>query len=1300
MTTAAEEHQEVVLEGIREEFRTALREELEAARRSSASGAIQLVNGRRIAQIGSGFQYLFLVESALNAPDDSPGDLYIAGRKPVETVIISVEGLAVTLSVPVDLGDFVPRAALQSDLTHLLRKLIERIEQLASAENPAGERLLGDADPQGEPARVDSNGLNPEQTAAVASALGRDTTFIWGPPGTGKTRTIGRIGAELVRRERALLLVSHTNAAVDLAVLMIADDLGADLRDGSVLRLGDSKEQALLERPRLLAQTHIEERSAALVAERDSLGVERGELAARVLELQRLLGIWEWLPIAAADIAQAKSDLAELEILERGQAQAEAALEPLEREAKVWLPKAEQAREAVQRQARLEDVRREVARGERDLDAVDARLTQATPVRREADDLLRHCKEHRPKVDAANARLPELRLDLAQSRSVEEAAAAGLERVTLVLREATDLLTLTNESSGLVRRWKGLPKPEDQESVVAHARAEHDAAQAEHEQCAQRRQALADEQAQLENAVEKFGHLPLLAEQELVTARAKREEEDARTARNREWERLGKARSEMRSLGEPRVVFAEEHGQDPREVIDAAAALEQQLGEARERVADSREQARRARHELESSLIGRVRALREWQLSDLRHGTAEELLEEVERALQRGRDIVAGTSVDGLRAESREANGRIRAIDIRLEEIDDELQRVEEIVIGEALVVATTLTRAYKRESVQKRRFDTVVLDEASMAPIPALWVAASLADANVILVGDFRQLPPIKHSDHELAKWWLGRDVFDASGLKAAYERHEAPAHFVQLQEQFRMHPAISAIPNHFFYGGTLRDEPGVERDDRLDGWYQRDWGSDSPVLLVDTGSLNAWVTAVNNAGRTSRLNFLSATVCVDLAEMMLRVERPEPDDGHARILIGAPYRPQAKLINLLIRENKLDREVRAGTVHTFQGSEAPVMIFDLVNDEPHWKVAMFMQSRSEDFKRLLNVALTRAQRRLIIVGDFDYVAKQGKKAFIGELIDFLRDRYPVVEAAKILPAGLSARAARMQTQAQGDEVEADRLVVTQDAYDHHLIPDLAAARERVVIYSPFMTYERVAALQPQLRAAADRGVAVWVVTKERKERGRQVDTYREIERALSEWGCRIVHKARMHEKIVFVDEDILWQGSLNTLSFSDTQEVMERRRSTAVVEDYAHTLRLAELLSAHEEHQAGEGACPFCGGEIVAAEGRDDPFYWRCVADACFSRSIGDPMPKDGMVVCASAGCGLPVHYGEWGGVPHWRCEANHRHRTKIARSHVRLPKMRAIVPPRELKKLDRQFGLNGGQPALQTDAQLELL
>jgi superfamily I DNA and/or RNA helicase len=138
-------------------------------------------------------------------------------------------------------------------------------------------------------------------------------------------------------------------------------------------------------------------------------------------------------------------------------------------------------------------------------------------------------------------------------------------------------------------------------------------------------------------------------------------------------------------------------------------------------------------------------------------------------------------------------NERIRVLDAEIHVIDEALKRVEELVIADATVVGTTLTRAYLRDAIQRRRFDTVILDEASMAPIPALWVAAGLADANAVVVGDFKQLPPIVLSTHELAKKWLGCDIFEVAGLT---NPHTVLPHFVALRQQFRMHPDILIWP------------------------------------------------------------------------------------------------------------------------------------------------------------------------------------------------------------------------------------------------------------------------------------------------------------------------------------------------------------------------------------------------------------------------------------------------------------------------------------------------------------------------
>ena len=275
-----------------------------------------------------------------------------------------------------------------------------------------------------------------------------------------------------------------------------------------------------------------------------------------------------------------------------------------------------------------------------------------------------------------------------------------------------------------------------------------------------------------------------------------------------------------------------------------------------------------------------------------------------------------------------------------------------------------------------------------------------------------------------------------------------------------------------------------------------------------------------------------------------------------------------------------------------------------------------------------------------------------------------------------------MAARAAEGQRKVTGGEVvaHADRVVVTQEQFYPMLVSDLASASSRVVIYSAFMTEGRLGQLEPQLKATIERGVNVYVVTKARSDRNkRELANYRRLEQALEDWGVILIHKRRMHEKLVFIDDDILWAGSLNPLSFSDTQEIMERRHNKKIVADYASTVLLEDLVG---EFRDGPPSCPICDSEIVASEGKDDPFYWRCVEDGCYSRSVDQLPPADGVISCSN--CGKPVKFGRWGGKPVWRCKVNKQHRQKIARTHLRLPKMRAIVPKWELKELEQLFGI----------------
>src|SRR5579859_5601728 len=1253
---------EVPLTGMLAEFRDALRAEIEVARRNAVNTAVPLVSGRRIARVGGSFQYTFKVESLLELPDDSPADLIVPGKGgPIEATLVSVEGLSVVVSIGVDLGAFVPAARLQTDLTLLLRKLITRIEDKRDVPNHAADRLLSLRPISGHPcALANTHSLNTEQLEAAASSLGRDTTFIWGPPGTGKTHTIGAIGAELYQAGRSCLIVSHTNIAVDGAILSINERLAGQFRPGSVLRVGVPKDDRLLDpkKKELLLATHVERRQTELVARKQALEAERSPLVEESKRLHGQIEVAVWAQEGGEDITKMSATVMELEHMGIRLETMDKRLGELRRTRSGWVVRGRLARillkklqdAAVTRAQRTASLEREQALLE---EQVEQRLRSA----------LRKAEQT---VSETTRRLNEL--------------VPNLENATRLLKRA--------QSAGAIRRaLLRLPNPEKQAAVVSRLQNEIQQAESSRETSGEIARVTNQQLERVKGLTMQLvasGSVASAQETEGFTAIDEWRLRDLQNKIQQIHTGLNELADAANELQTEAAAFQREYGASPADAAEASRRNEEELNSLETERGELNEKWLSGRSTTEELLRSQIGELARWNLCEAEFGTAVEMLEILKSAHRRASEESVGADLEKMRASKCEADQRIIRIDAETEAINQSLARVESDLIAEATIVATTLTRAYLRDSIQGRGFDTVILDEASMAAIPALWAAASLASRSVAAVGDFKQLPPIVQADrHELAKKWLGRDIFDAAGVSQAYERGEPPDHFVELKLQRRMHPSISAISNHLVYHDTLEDDPWVEspaREDELRRWYRHDWGHDTPVLLVDTGSTNAWVTSVARGGSVSRLNFLSATVCVDLAEQLLRAER---DRAGRKILIVSPYRPHARLVNLLLEQTGLrnkastvEDEVVSGTAHSFQGSEADVVILDLVVDEPHWRANLFVPDASEDIRRLLNVALTRARRRLLIVADFDWCADRGKNAFLGrELIPLLLARYPRVEATQILPNGLAGRAAKAHLGTLGGDVvpKESRLVVTQEHFYRLLYADVGRAIRRVVIYSPFLTSARIETLQVHFRAAFERGVTLYVVTKPPHERKKsEAQACREAEALLREMGVKLIHKEGMHEKLIFLDNSVLWSGSLNPLSHSRTQEVMERRASDSVVADYSKTLRLAELMAAVE----GEPQrCPICDSEIIASEGGDgDPFYWRCSVDGCYSRGVDDPPLQDGML---SFACGSPLKFA-WrrdkfsasGEKPVWTCDCVHPHWQAFHCNHLRLPKMKALI------------------------------
>jgi hypothetical protein len=311
------------------------------------------------------------------------------------------------------------------------------------------------------------------------------------------------------------------------------------------------------------------------------------------------------------------------------------------------------------------------------------------------------------------------------------------------------------------------------------------------------------------------------------------------------------------------------------------------------------------------------------------------------------------------------------------------LDRHAHAAIREAQVLCTTLARLAVREELFPLRFDALVLDEASSAPLAYVGVAACLASERAVALGDWKQLAPIVRARTPAARAWVARDVFHAAGVADA---GSGDARCTMLRVQYRMHPLIRALVSETFYGGQLRDGPDVA------AWGEPGGGPRDPLVFVETLELGPRTERV--AG--SRVNEAHADVVVRVVEMLLRA-------GVRDVGVVTPYRPQTKLIRGRLRD-RLDpdalRGVEVSTVHAFQGREKDAIVFDTVDVPP--LPSRFLDERwNRDLPRLLNVALSRARRQCVLVGCRDGLRRTlPEGALLNRIVDAILQHGTVLDA------------------------------------------------------------------------------------------------------------------------------------------------------------------------------------------------------------------------------------------------------------------------------------------------------------
>lgn len=302
--------------------------------------------------------------------------------------------------------------------------------------------------------------------------------------------------------------------------------------------------------------------------------------------------------------------------------------------------------------------------------------------------------------------------------------------------------------------------------------------------------------------------------------------------------------------------------------------------------------------------------------------------------------------------------------------LSDRLAAIERSAVADARLVAATLTQTTLNRLLEAERFDAVVVEEAGMAVLPALFFCATLAKLRVVLVGDPRQLPPIVQSRDPNARRFMGRSIFEVT----VPEPHASPI-VALLDTQYRMHPAIGALVSHLYYEGALVNDASTHAREAI---AARAPFPGQAVAVVDTSGRT---TCANPPGSRSRYNEQSARICVDLVREALEA-------GIDGIAVITPYAEQSRRLRRLLRDAGLagDR-VECSTVHRFQGHERDLVLLDAVDAAP-LRPGVLLASRDDDARKLVNVSLSRARGKLVLVADVGYFAARAPQSAIGQAL------------------------------------------------------------------------------------------------------------------------------------------------------------------------------------------------------------------------------------------------------------------------------------------------------------------------
>lgn len=307
--------------------------------------------------------------------------------------------------------------------------------------------------------------------------------------------------------------------------------------------------------------------------------------------------------------------------------------------------------------------------------------------------------------------------------------------------------------------------------------------------------------------------------------------------------------------------------------------------------------------------------------------------------------------------------------------------RINAQLFGEARVIACTLVGSANK-LLDGQRFNTLFIDEAAQALEAACWIPLRRV-SRVILAGDHCQLPPTVKS---LAALKAGLGVTLMERVTATQ-----PSVVTLLKVQYRMNEAIMRFSSDWFYGGQVKSAPQVRHRGILD--------YDNPFLWIDTAPLeeedDSPVYHEQFVGESfGRVNKAEANLTIStLRDYLEKVGKQRFLDEQVDVGVISPYRAQVQYLRSLIKATPelkpFRRAITINTVDGFQGQERDIVLISLVRSNAAGDIGFL-----KDLRRM-NVAITRARMKVIILGDVKTLTRHPFYKRLWDYVERARQHY-----------------------------------------------------------------------------------------------------------------------------------------------------------------------------------------------------------------------------------------------------------------------------------------------------------------